>query len=407
MIKQLRIKLVIAAMLSLLIVLAGVIGTAGVINYSNIESDADQKLQMLAENNGRFPDEFGQDFRRFSPEMPFEARYFSVAFAGDGTLQSVNTGRIAAVDADQAAAYADVALSLGKTSGFVETYRYLIYEGEDGITYVHFLACHRELGSFQRFLLTSIAVSVIGSLAVLLLLVVTSQRIVRPVSESYEKQKRFITDAGHELKTPLTIISADTEVLAMDYGDNEWLDDIKSQTSRLADLTNSLVFLARMEEQPKPERIPFSLSDAAQEAADDFTLVAKSKDKTLTADITPGLIMCGDEKTIRRLIAIFLDNAVKYTNEGGTIRLTLDQWHGQLRLQVYNTTDHIEKDALPHLFDRFYRTDASRNSATGGYGLGLSIAAAIAASHKGKITATTADEASLLITVTFPISSNS
>ncbi len=207
---------------------------------------------------------------------------------------------------------------------------------------------------------------------------------------------------AHELKTPLTIISADTQVLEMDLGENEWLTDIRSQTSRLADLTNNLVYLARMEEQLQMEWSEFDLSQVAQEVVEDFRAPAIQKGERLTAEIVPGLTMKGEEKTIRRLLTIFLDNAVKYTGEGGEIRLTAEKWHSQLRLQVCNTTEHMDKAALPHLFDRFYRTDQSRNSQTGGYGLGLSIAAAIVKSHGGKITASTEDEKSLLITVTFP-----
>ncbi|MGN0732560.1 MAG: sensor histidine kinase [Emergencia sp.] len=402
MIKKLRIKLVTAAMLSLIVVLAVIIGTVGALNYRNIMTGADQKLQILAENGGVFPDSIGKKSHGFSPEMPFESRYFSVELDDDNTVQSVNTGRIAAVNETQAIAYAERIVRDKKTNGFADTYRFRVYTDTNGSTYIYFLDCFRDLQSFRSFLLNSTIVSGIGLLAVLILLHVSSQYIVRPISESYEKQKRFITDAGHELKTPLTIISADAEVLEMDFGENEWLNDIRSQTERLSDLTSNLVYLSRMEEQPQIEAVDFSLSDAVREAADDFYAVAKMKGKTLNSSVEPDLIMRGDEKTICRLIAIFLDNAVKYTNENGMIRITLDKWRGQLRLQVYNTTDYIKRDSIAHLFDRFYRTDQSRNSQTGGYGLGLSIASAIVASHNGKLTATTSDEKSLLITVTFP-----
>ncbi len=402
MIRRLRIKLVTAAMVSLLLVLASVIGLAGILNYRNICKEADSKLTLLSENEGNFPEDAGKHFPDFSPELPFELRYFSVELKEDNTVENVNIGRIAAVDTTQAITYADEITRSQKTNGFVGTYRYLVTSDESGGTQIYFVDCYRELQSIRNFLLNSILVSLAGSCAVLILLIISSARIVKPVSDSYEKQKRFITDAGHELKTPLTIISADAEVLEMDFGESEWLDDIRSQTERLADLTNNLVFLARMEEQPQMEKIDFSLSDAAQETLEDFQAVCRFKEKNLIGSIQPNLTMNGDEKMIRRLMTIFLDNAVKYTDENGTIRLTLDKWHGQRRLQVYNTTKHIEKESLTHLFDRFYRTDQSRNSKTGGYGLGLSIAAAIVATHHGKINASTDDEKSLLITVTFP-----
>lgn len=404
MIKKLRIKLVMAAMASLLVVLTSIIGIASGMTYHNLIFDADSKLQLLVENGGVLSKNMDDHGKKFSPEMPFELRFFSVSFFQSNATPYVNVGRIAGVDAAQAMDYANQIMDKGSTHGFVDTYRFIVVRDEKGNTQIFFLDCYRELQSFYNYLQSSLAMSFIGFIAVFILLILTSQRIIKPVSESYEKQRRFITDAGHELKTPLTIISADTEVLEMDYGENEWLNDIRTQTTRLADLTNNLVFLARMEEQPQGEFVDFSLSSVVQEAADDFQAVARLKEKELSAIIEPGLQMHGDKKNIRRLVAIFLDNAVKYTNEHGKICVTVDKWHGQHRLQVYNTTDHISQASLRYLFDRFYRTDSSRNSKTGGYGLGLSIASAIVALHHGKIMATTSDEKSLLITVTFPTS---
>ena len=188
----------------------------------------------------------------------------------------------------------------------------------------------------------------------------------------------------------------------MDIGENEWLRDIQSQTKRLAELTNSLVFLSRMEEQPHVEKIPFPVSDVVQEMAEGFEALAKARGKTLTCRISPMLSMNGDEKSIRQLVSILLDNAVKYTDDQGRIEITLERQKNTLCLKVFNTAEAVHRENLPHLFEHFYRTDKSRNSQTGGYGLGLSIALAIVNAHKGKITAATQDEKSLLITVSFP-----
>ena len=235
-------------------------------------------------------------------------------------------------------------------------------------------------------------------------MVCLSSRIVKPFSDNYEKQKRFITDAGHELKTPLTIINADAEVLEMDFGENEWLKDIQGQTERLADLTNALVLLSRMEEGWNKEmEIDFPLSDIVEEVIHTFQAPARIQEKTLTSVIAPMISMKGDERAIRSLVTILLDNAMKYSDEKGRVTVTLEKQGKRIRLSVCNTTEHITKEQTAHLFDRFYRTDDSRNSRTGGYGLGLSIAAATAASHRGKITAVTEDEKSLLVTVVFPL----
>lgn len=275
------------------------------------------------------------------------------------------------------------------------------YNGEVRII---FLDCRRQLDNFQNFLLTTFGVSSIGLFAVFVLMVYLSARIVKPFSDNYEKQKRFITDAGHELKTPLTVIEADTEILEMDFGENEWLLDIQGQTKRLEDLTNALVMLSRVEEGTNREmKIELPLSDIVEEVCHAFQAPAKVQGKSLNSTIASMISMKGDEKAIRGLITILLDNAVKYTNENGYISVGLEKKKNRIYLSVFNTTEYISKEQISHLFDRFYRTDSSRNSQTGGYGLGLSIAAATVESHRGKIIAETEDEKSLRITVVFPV----
>lgn len=414
MIRTLRIKLILASMVSLLLVLTVIFGAVGVLNYRKILADADSILTILQDNDGNFPvgKHLEDDFfsteeppkgnRLLSPELPYESRYFSVFLAGNGTIISVNTGKIAAVDTQTAVEYAQSVLGTGTSRGFVGDYRYIIYPSENEI-HIIFLDYGREMSSFRTFLVTSAGVGIIGLLAVLLLLIILSGRIVKPFSENYEKQKQFITDAGHELKTPLTIIDADAEVLEMDIGENEWLHDIKTQTSRLAQLTNSLILLSRMEEQPQVEKIEFPISDLAEETLETFQALAKTHNKTISGKIQPMLSMTGDEKAMRQLITILLDNAVKYSDAGGKIELSLKKQKNALHLSVFNTVESISKEDLAHLFDRFYRTDKSRNSKTGGYGLGLSIASAIVNTHKGKITASTQDDKSLMITATFPL----
>lgn len=439
MIRKLRVKVVLTAMLSLLIVLTVIFGTAGIMNYKRIVTNANGILQILQDNGGSFPDltrsnengraseengetgedgktvdisrpsdvppEMGAAGRGFSAELPYESRYFTVQFSENGDVLSVNTGKIAAVDTETAVQYAREVLAGGKSSGFVRDYRYMVSEtgtsSSDG-TSVIFLDCAREMGSLRSFLFTGISVSLIGLLAVLLLLIFFSGRIVRPFAENYQKQKQFITDAGHELKTPITIIDADAQVLEMDIGENEWISDIHLQTKRLTQLTQDLIQLSRMDEQRQIEKIEFPLSDVTQEIAENFQALAKTQNKTFSFDIQPMLSLKGDEKAIRQLVTILLDNAFKYSDDAGRIELTLKKRKNDIVLGVFNTTEHVSKESLPLFFDRFYRTDQSRNSKTGGYGLGLSIASAIVSSHGGKIRAETSDEKSLRITAIVP-----
>lgn len=406
MIKRLRIKLIAASMLSLFLVLLVIEGMAGVLNYRKIVKDADRVLGILEENAGTFPKMFPGERKGehpgMSPEIPYESRYFSVLLDENGTVILTDTSKIASVDTEKAIAYASEIQEREREKGFLEGYRYLqcSYKGEIRII---FLDCRRQLDNFQNFLLTTFGVSSLGLASVFALMVFLSSHIVKPFSDNYEKQKRFITDAGHELKTPLTIIEADTEILEMDLGENEWLEDIQGQTRRLADLTNALVTLSRMEEgQNKEMQVEFPLSDTVEEVVHAFQAPAKLQEKSLESVIAPMISMKGDEKAIRGLLTILLDNAVKYTEERGRISVILEKKKSRIYLSVFNTTKYISKEQIIHLFDRFYRTDASRNSQTGGYGLGLSIAAATVESHKGKIIAETEDEKSLRILVILP-----
>lgn len=337
-----------------------------------------------------------------SPEIPFESRYFSVLLNNDGDIILTDTAKIASIDTEQAMEYASEVWDKESKKGFLEHYRYwqTDYTGESRII---FLDCRRHLDNFHNFLFTTMGVSFIGLCSVLILIIYFSGKIVKPFSDNYEKQKQFITDAGHELKTPLTIIEADAEVLEMDFGDSEWLQDIREQTKRLADLTSSLVMLSRMEEGANSDlKVEFPLSDMVEEVCHTFQAPAKLQGISLENAAAPMISIKGDERAIRSLITILLDNAVKYTNQSGKILVSLEKKKNRIYLSVFNTTEYISREQISHLFDRFYRTDTSRNSQTGGYGLGLSIAAATVESHKGKITAETEDEKSLRITVIFP-----
>lgn len=405
MIKKLRIKLIAASMGSLFLVLFVIGGIVGILNYRKIVEDANQILAIMEENAGKFPQKFSSDRKDerpgMSPEVPYESRYFSVLFDKNGNIILIDTSKIVSIDTTQAMEYASEVWEKNREQGFLENYRYR-RNVSNGEVCIIFLDCRRQLDNFQNFLLTTFWVSGIGLLSVFILVVYLSAHIVKPFSDNYEKQKRFITDAGHELKTPLTIIEADAEVLEIDFGENEWLQDIQSQTKRLVDLTNTLVVLSRMEEgQNSNMRVEFPLSDMLEEVCYTFQAPARVREKGLTSTIEPMISMKGDEKAIRGLVTILLDNAVKYTNENGHITVNLEKKKNHIYLSVFNTTKFISKEQICHLFDRFYRTDVSRNSQTGGYGLGLSIAAATVESHKGKIFAETMDEKSLRITVVF------
>lgn len=404
MIRKLRKRFILSAMLATLLVLTVLLGVIHVVNYRKIAVDADKLLEILLENGGQFPKqdkrmEHDAPFsRKLSPETPYESRYFIVTADAFGEISAVNTGKIAAVSTEDAVNYSERILQNGRTSGFIYQYRYAVEKDGEKQMLV-FLDCSREFSSFRGFLYSSIVVSAIGLVSVFVLIVFFSKIVLKPVIESYGKQKQFITDAGHEIKTPLTIIDASTEVLEMEFGESEWTQSIRGQVQRLSSLTSDLIALSRMEEAAEVTMLEFSLSDAVQETAEAFRPMAFAQKKEYSVQVVQGISYCGDEKLIRRLLSVLVDNALKYSQEGGQIRITLQRQGKKCCILVYNTAQNLPRGELPQLFDRFYRTDQSRNSQTGGYGIGLSVAKAIVEAHKGKITAQSADGISLMLTV--------
>ena len=406
MISKLRRKFIIVAMLSVTVVLTVLIAAINIFNFMKVIRDADNVLTILTENHGEFPqdpmpdsahddmpgDRMNNGGRRkdqMSPEMRFEARFFSITLDGSGSVLSVDTGRIAAVDSSRAEELAESVFKSGKTKGFLNGYRFERSDAGDEVLIV-FYDCGRSLDNARSFLGISIMISAAGLLIVFALIALSSKAVIRPAAEAYEKQKRFITDAGHELKTPLAVINADCDVLDLenDGGDNEWIADIRKQTERLTALTNDLIYLAKTEEGAKSDmvRIDFPLSDLVSEETESFKGLAKASGKTIETEIADGISFNGDQKAITQLISILLDNAIKYSPEGGTIRVALNATGTKTVLSVSNdTTQEFTKENFKRMFDRFYRTDGSRNSETGGHGIGLSIAKGITESHGGRI----------------------
>ena len=404
MIQSLKRKFVLTAMLALCILLACIVTGMNIMSYNSVVKSSDAMLSLLSENRGIFPMPKGMMPRGMSPEAPYESRFFFVIMDGAGETVEVITERIAAVDDEMATDFAYEVMERGAERGFIKHYRYLVIS-EHGFKRITFLDCGRDLQSFYVFLRSSIAMSLLGLGLMFLIMMFSAQRIIRPVAEGYEKQKRFITDAGHEIKTPLTIISANADLLELDIGHNECISDIRQQTKRLTALTNDLVYLARMEEVDKlPELVELPISDIVQETAAGFKALAQAKGKDLVTDIEPMLSIKGEHKALEQLISILLENAIKYSPEGEQISLSFKNSGKALRLVVKNRSIvPLEPENIKHLFERFYRVDASRNSSYGGHGIGLSIASAITTAHGGKIQARSENGNELEIIVTLPL----
>ena len=405
--RRLRRKFILVAMGAVTVVLTLIIAGINIVNYSHVCKMADARLDyILAGKDGiDWGDESkaepanGKDagdsqagvrirhFEGMTAESPFDTRYFTVTIDA-GQVADVNTARIAAVGAKRAASIAARLHAKGWTSGFSGNYRYTTDVQDDEITYV-FVDCSRELASFHSFLSASVAISCIGWLAVLAIVAGASGAVIRPMVESYSKQKRFITDASHEIKTPLAVIDAANEVQEIESGESEWTQSIHEQVARLTALTERLVFLARMDEGSAGFTMTsIDLSEAVDKAAAPFESVAVSRGKRLSTSIACGVRAHADAAAVAQVVELLLDNATRYASEGSVIELSLRavsrvQGKGATELVVSNAVDELPEGDLDRLFDRFYRADVSRSSKTGGSGVGLSVVRAIAEAHGG------------------------
>lgn len=407
MIKKARRKFILLSLGAIFILLTVMLLGMNLLNFRTVVKDADMILNVLSEHKGRFPNDLGHGAPGLppdmSPELPYEARYFSVSLDADGRILSVETSKIASVDPAEAIDMAENALCKEKSRGFVGKYRFNVKRDQNTVMIV-FLDHGRKLDDCYSFLFTSITIATIGFLLAALAIVFFARLIVRPIAESYEKQKRFITDAGHEIKTPLTIIRANVDLLEMEAGESESLGEIRAQSERLADLTTDLVHLARMEETDrKLQMAEFPISDTTEEVLASFKKVILAQNKSLSTEITPMLTLKGDSKSYGRLVNILMDNAVKYSPKGGSLSVSLTKHGRGVLLTVENeTVNQVDSKNFEHIFDRFYRFDSSRNSETGGHGIGLSLAQAIVTAHGGKITPFSGKENSFGMNVYLP-----
>lgn len=406
MIKKLQRKFIMITMGSLLLVMLLLMGTINGINLYQMQQRLNGAIAILSQNQGKFP-KFEKkeppkggsrsDFE-MNEETQFATRYFVVRIGEAGDIMEIDTSHIA-ISSEAAMDYATQVLSSGKESGYLDNYKYSLVWSSDGYMLI-FVFCKEQIATVTKFLFNSCAVAVITFILMFLMVSVFSRRAIKPIIENAEKQKQFITDAGHEIKTPIAIISANADVLELTGGSSEWITSIRNQISRLDKLVKNLLMLSRMEEDNlKLVLTDMNLSRTVEEIAGSFQPVAEMQDKKFQLDIQPGLMFHGDENSIQQLVSTLVDNAMKYSNEGGTVGVTLSAARKGVKLEVYNTVFELDTKNLDKLFDRFYRADASRARETGGYGIGLSIAKSIVEAHHGKIGAKSDDGRSIIFTV--------
>lgn len=410
MLKKMRWHFIFAAMTAVFIMLVLLVTGINVWNFYTTAKRADQRIQEIymfesgnivgSMSSGNVvipagsPEMFGRPEER-DPEAPYTTRFFIVKLDLDGTVKAVSTDFIASVTKAEAEEYAKSVISGKREHGYYKNYRYQVLT-ENNENIVIFLNTTMELHSAGNVLLISCLALVICFLTVFFLVFLFSGKAMEPYLRNIERQKRFITDATHEIKTPLTSIATSIDVIEMEHGEDEWTKNIHNQTSKMTRMVTDLVMLSRLdEENPFPDKTEFSLSDAAWEVAEPFASLAKAQGKNYTQRIEENITLCGNPDAVRQLISVLLDNALKYSDENGTIRLDIYQIHGKKKIEVFNTCVLEDTKNLSRLFDRFYRPDTSRSRKTGGTGIGLSIAKAVVEAHGGKIRVNSKDGKSI------------
>ncbi|HCJ75128.1 MAG: ATP-binding protein [Lachnospiraceae bacterium] len=336
------------------------------------------------------------------------SQYFSIQLSEENEIENIDVSHTSSVTEDDAKEFAEEILKnteTTETEGKLGSFRYRLAENRDGTGRILiFMDVSGQTKSMWLVFILSISIGTLCWLAMLLLVIVLSKKAIRPIAENIEKQKQFVTNAGHEIKTPLAIILANTDALELHQGENKWSSNIRTQIMRLSGLMQNLLTLSKMDEGnvsfPETE---FSLSHLVRECVASYETSAEQKIITLQKEIESDVDLYASNEQVRQLVNILLDNAMKYTNESGQIRVTLVRKEKKAVLHVYNTCEQLPEGNLEKLFDRFYRADAARTQKKGGYGIGLSVARAIANAHGGSITAEVTKNQEIDFKVVLPI----
>ena len=438
MIKRLRRRMTLMVVAVLILVSAGIVLAVCLANEHSIAFQAEEALSVLAENHTspgfRPEDNESEDRQKTPPAKPEEdddgrlsrmngnrrgsrgqiqeirssseaaaaglGNSYTITLDADGSVASWSSDRSDLYSDSQVADVAAGILADGKDSGRIGTQFYRKCT-TDGTTVLFVLDARLEFLSAANTLRSVILITAAACLLLSLLAWLLVRRMVRPVEDAFTRQKQFVSDASHELKTPLAVISANAEVLEQEIGENEYLGYIRSEVRRTDTLVRNLLTLARMDRnESKAELKRFDLSRAVLDVTLPFESTVYEAGKTLETDIPDGIDCLGDEDMIKQLTVILLSNALKYSDDGGRIEVSLKAHGKQRELRVFNTGAPIPPADQEKIFDRFWRADPAHGKETGGHGLGLAIAKTIVETHHGKIAVDSGDGKGTAFTVT-------
>ncbi|MCR5103860.1 MAG: HAMP domain-containing histidine kinase [Eubacterium sp.] len=395
MFRKIKIKFIGISALSMMIVLFIVLGLVNSVTYWNTLKDIYTTLDFVSKHEDSYvkEDEFEKiKDKRITFETQFEARYITFTLGNDGTVISINDAHIASIGDEDIESFYKKVFSNDRDHGiFLFDNSYYAFKKNriaDGNEKLTVMDCTRYIKSFNFIKKFSIYIGSLSMLLLLLLLSIFARRVVQPYIKNAEAQKQFITNASHELKTPLAVISANTEVIEMMSGKNEWTESNIKQVKRMSDLISQLVVLSKLEERENIVLTDVNMSEVLGKVVSDFATVAETQGKHLTANIEENVIVKADEKGVQELANILTDNAVKYCDDKGTISVSLRKKGKQACFVVANNYEDGEGIDYKRFFDRFYREDQSHSNEKKGYGIGLSMADSLVRMFKGKISVT-------------------
>lgn len=441
MIRTLKRKFIMAAMVAVTVLLVTLLGGVNVVNAWSARQESERLLENLVQfelqkrsgfQEGEDPPvppqgEPGPSMPQGEPaptvpegEKPFRGggrgflmepltendRLSAVSFTvwlSGGVVSETDVSRISTVTEAEAEEMARALAQAGRTEGTEDSFRFASAQSPAGETVYVFLEVSNRRSAVLRVAALSALGGLAGWLLMLGLVILLAKRTIAPIAENMDRQRQFVTDAGHELKTPLAIIQANTEAMELIQGENKWSRNIKAQTVRLTELTRNLLTLARAEEVPTQGSFaPVDLSALTEKTAQMFQTPMEQKGLYLEAELDAGITVRGQEAQLSNLCSILFDNAVKYASQGSALRLRLRAGEKTCTLRLENTCDKLPDCPPERLFDRFYRADAARTQSSGGFGIGLSAAQVIVLQHRGRLEAEYPAENRVAFTVTLP-----
>lgn len=392
MTKILKRRFIIFTMMSVTVLLAFIVLAINGLHWVMLERQSDSRLEMLVDADGAF---HKMDFDRpppFTPPLDLDrmhsSRFFMVESDADGNTIDVNLDQISSIDMETAKEYALTVWKSGKESGRIDGYKFAVKQfGSNQLTFFMDISGQRE--NFYTVLFVSGIIAVLCWLILLGIVVLLSGKVIRPVLAGIEKQKQFITNAGHEMKTPLAIIQSNNDTMALIHGENKYNAHIRTQTKRLNMLMSNLLTLAKLDEAIPLQTEPVNISLLINELMPAYQDIALTHNLSFHAKIEPEVLIQTNKDSVRQMLALLLDNAVKYTPENGTIELSLKKQGRHIQIVEENTCDSSHEADPERLFERFYRRDLARtqNGDSFGYGIGLSAARAVCENFGGKLTA--------------------